>query len=55
MNQLFGGVGQCAMAGLIYVVRDWRVAQFIVAGAHAPVFIYIWYVHINIYELIVRE
>ncbi|XP_041848568.1 solute carrier family 22 member 13-like [Melanotaenia boesemani] len=44
MSQLFAGLGQCAMAGLVYVVRDWRKTQYIVAGAQSFVVLYIWWI-----------
>ncbi|MEQ2232723.1 hypothetical protein ILYODFUR_014378 [Ilyodon furcidens] len=44
VSQVFGSFGLCAIAGLIYVVRDWRKAQYIMAGAEALVFLYIWWI-----------
>ncbi|MED6254426.1 hypothetical protein ATANTOWER_026092 [Ataeniobius toweri] len=44
VSQVFGSFGQCAIAGLIYVVRDWRKTQYIMAGAEALVFLYIWWI-----------
>ena len=42
MTQIFGAVGQSVLAGLIYFVRDWRLAQLVTAAALAVVAIYIW-------------
>lgn len=42
MSQLFGCLGQCAIAGLNYTIRDWRKAQYIMAGVQAFITLYIW-------------
>ncbi|XP_028284116.1 solute carrier family 22 member 13-like isoform X1 [Parambassis ranga] len=42
--QMFLAVGQCAIAGLVYVVPDWRKTQYIMGGAEACVFLYIWWI-----------
>ncbi|KAM9789906.1 solute carrier family 22 member 13 [Neosynchiropus ocellatus] len=44
MSQMFACAGQCAMAGMVYFIRDWRLAQFAIAGIQAVVFIYIWFI-----------
>lgn len=42
MTQVFGAVGQCVLAGVIYFIRDWRLAQLITAAPLAVVAVYIW-------------
>lgn len=42
VTQLCGAVGQCLLAGMIYFVRNWRLAQLITAAPLALVAIYIW-------------
>ncbi|XP_070775714.1 solute carrier family 22 member 13-like [Enoplosus armatus] len=44
VTQLFSAVGQCVLAGVIYAIRDWRVAQLITAAPLAVVAIYIWFI-----------
>lgn len=44
LSQVFVAVGQCAAAGLVYVIRDWRKAQYVLAGGQASIILYIWYV-----------
>uniref|UniRef100_A0A3B5BMT9 Solute carrier family 22 member 13-like n=1 Tax=Stegastes partitus TaxID=144197 RepID=A0A3B5BMT9_9TELE len=42
LSQLFAAVGQVVLAGMIYLVRDWRLAQFLTASLLAVVAIYIF-------------
>ncbi|XP_076018260.1 solute carrier family 22 member 13 [Genypterus blacodes] len=44
LGQLFAGVGQCVMAGLVYICRDWRNAQYVMAGVLAFISIYICFI-----------
>ncbi|XP_041805880.1 solute carrier family 22 member 13-like [Chelmon rostratus] len=44
ITQLFGAVGQCVLAGMIYFIRDWRLAQLITAAPFAVIAIYIWFI-----------
>ncbi|XP_040911909.1 solute carrier family 22 member 13 [Toxotes jaculatrix] len=44
VTQLFGAVGQCVLAGMIYFIRDWRLAQLITAAPFAVIAIYIWFI-----------
>ncbi|KAG7260249.1 hypothetical protein CRUP_037033 [Coryphaenoides rupestris] len=41
VNQLLSSIGQCVTAGLMFGVRDWRLALYILSGPVALVFIYI--------------
>uniref|UniRef100_A0A3Q3EAH3 Solute carrier family 22 member 13a n=1 Tax=Labrus bergylta TaxID=56723 RepID=A0A3Q3EAH3_9LABR len=40
----FGAVGQCILAGLIYIMRDWRVTQLITAAPLTLTVVYIWFI-----------
>uniref|UniRef100_A0A3P8U338 Solute carrier family 22 member 13a n=1 Tax=Amphiprion percula TaxID=161767 RepID=A0A3P8U338_AMPPE len=42
VSQMFQGLGQSAMACLVYAIRDWRKVQYVLAGAEACVFLYMW-------------
>ncbi|XP_034087996.1 solute carrier family 22 member 13 [Gymnodraco acuticeps] len=42
--QLFAAMGQCVLAGVIYAIRHWRLAQLITAANYAVVVIYIWFI-----------
>ncbi|XP_034412373.1 solute carrier family 22 member 13-like [Cyclopterus lumpus] len=42
--QLFGAGGNAVLAGVIYFIRDWRLAQLITAAQLAVVAIYIWFI-----------
>ncbi|CAG5897118.1 unnamed protein product [Menidia menidia] len=44
VTQLFSAIGQSLLAGLIYFVRNWRLAQLITAVPFAIVTIYIWFI-----------
>ncbi|XP_068427774.1 solute carrier family 22 member 13-like [Clinocottus analis] len=44
VTQLFGAVGQCVIAGVIYIIRDWRLAQLISAAPLTLVVVYIWFI-----------
>ncbi|XP_061589015.1 solute carrier family 22 member 13 isoform X2 [Cololabis saira] len=42
--QMFGSVGQTILAGTIYFIRDWRLAQLVTAAPAALVAVYIWFI-----------
>ncbi|XP_033837831.2 solute carrier family 22 member 13 [Periophthalmus magnuspinnatus] len=43
VSQIFFAIGLCLMAGVIYFVRDWRLAQLIASAPLGVMAIYIWY------------
>ncbi|KAG7260251.1 hypothetical protein CRUP_037035 [Coryphaenoides rupestris] len=43
-SQLFGGFGQALLAMLVFFVRDWRMAQLVMAAPMACVAVYIWFI-----------
>ncbi|XP_029561806.1 solute carrier family 22 member 13 isoform X2 [Salmo trutta] len=44
LSQMFSGVGQCILAGMIFFIRDWRLAQFVMVAPIAVVVVYIWFI-----------
>uniref|UniRef100_A0A3Q4HHF7 Solute carrier family 22 member 13a n=1 Tax=Neolamprologus brichardi TaxID=32507 RepID=A0A3Q4HHF7_NEOBR len=44
VTQLFSAIGQCVLAGMIYGIRNWRLAQLITAVPLAVLIIYIWFI-----------
>uniref|UniRef100_A0A8C7N6C7 Solute carrier family 22 member 13a n=1 Tax=Oncorhynchus kisutch TaxID=8019 RepID=A0A8C7N6C7_ONCKI len=44
LSPTFSGVGQCILAGMIFFIRDWRLAQFVMAVPIAVVAVYIWFI-----------
>ncbi|XP_061078623.1 solute carrier family 22 member 13 [Conger conger] len=39
---MLGGVGQTALAGVAYFIRDWRSVQYVIASPWALFILYIW-------------
>uniref|UniRef100_A0A3Q2X5X6 Solute carrier family 22 member 13a n=1 Tax=Haplochromis burtoni TaxID=8153 RepID=A0A3Q2X5X6_HAPBU len=44
VTQLFSAIGECVLAGMIYGIRNWRLAQLITAVPLAVLIIYIWFI-----------
>lgn len=44
LSQVFFAIGLCALACLMYFVRDWRLVQFITAAPLGVVAFYIWFI-----------
>ncbi|XP_014870168.1 solute carrier family 22 member 13-like [Poecilia latipinna] len=44
ITQLCGAVGQAILGGLIYFIRDWRLAQMVMAAPFAVITCYIWFI-----------
>uniref|UniRef100_A0A673B4A7 Solute carrier family 22 member 13a n=1 Tax=Sphaeramia orbicularis TaxID=375764 RepID=A0A673B4A7_9TELE len=44
VTQICGAVGQAVLAGVIYFIRDWRMAQFATAVPLAVIALYLWFI-----------
>ncbi|XP_043990555.1 solute carrier family 22 member 13-like [Gambusia affinis] len=42
ITELCGAVGQAILSGMIYFIRDWRLAQLVIAAPFAVITFYIW-------------
>ena len=46
-GQFSGAAGLACMSGIIYLIRDWRLAQLVMAAPMGLVAVYIWYVWVT--------
>uniref|UniRef100_A0A3Q1HNI6 Uncharacterized protein n=1 Tax=Anabas testudineus TaxID=64144 RepID=A0A3Q1HNI6_ANATE len=44
LTQLCAAIGQCIVAGVIYAVRNWRLAQLITAAPFVVIVFYMWFI-----------
>uniref|UniRef100_A0A667ZRD8 Solute carrier family 22 member 13a n=1 Tax=Myripristis murdjan TaxID=586833 RepID=A0A667ZRD8_9TELE len=54
LSQSFAAVGQSLLAGMVYFIRDWRLAQMVIVAPLVVVAIYIWCVYSRISQLVDR-
>ncbi|CAL8278219.1 unnamed protein product [Lota lota] len=44
VSQIFNALGSMSLAGIMYLIRDWRRAQLVIAAPMALAVIYIWFI-----------
>uniref|UniRef100_A0AAY4A459 Uncharacterized protein n=1 Tax=Denticeps clupeoides TaxID=299321 RepID=A0AAY4A459_9TELE len=44
LGQVMAALGQCILVGIVYFIRDWRTAQFIMGAPILLTCIYIWFI-----------